>query len=842
MNPFGFMRRLSTRAHLSLGLSVLTVSVLLAAGYFGLIPDAEALTRQHRAALAESIAITVSAMLDEDRPGDLTNTLDFLRNRNPGMESMGVRNVSGELIVDIHGHGGQWSPGEHLQSTDAEVLVPVWREGQHWGSVEIRFTPLRANGWLGYLQDPSLRLSGFTVIVCFALFYFYLRRMLRELDPSRAVPQRVRTAYDTLTEGLVVIDGKGMIVLANKSTGLMLGVAEDRLVGRSPSEFGWTNTDDKSLTAEEMPWNAALANRQAQRDVHLKVTSANGTHYALRANCSPILDEQEGLQALVISFQDVTELEQRGAALQAAREHADAANEAKSQFLANMSHEIRTPMNAILGFTEVLRRGGMRNASDATKHLDIIHSSGKHLLNLINDILDLSKVEAGRLEAESAPFSPHKVVQEVVQTLLERAEKKGLTLQIQYPEPMPETVLGDSSRLRQILTNLVGNAIKFTDLGSVKLILRLEKNPGLTRYCIDVQDTGIGIPADKVDSVFEPFVQAEASTTRRFGGTGLGLTISRGFARAMGGDITISSEYGKGTIFSVWFDAGDMKAAKMVGPEAMAVVASSQVVEVSTRWSFEPKHVLVVDDGVENRQLVRVLLEDVGLRVSEAENGKVGVDCVVSGDFDLVLMDMQMPVMDGQTATRHLRELGYPLPIIALTANAMKGFEKEIESSGFSGFLTKPIDVDALMNELGKRLGGRAVEGAQALEQPKPAPPVLGHDVEAPAIYSRMAGHPKLGRIVARFVTQLPTKLDEMDVAAGLTDLAGLAALAHWLKGAGGSMGYDALYEPAKALEDACLAGDMLRVNAVLNELRGIEQRIATGFAEPMTKAESVPL
>ena len=821
MNPLGFMRRLSTKVHLSLGLAALTVSVLLAAGYLGLIPDAESLTRQHRAAVAESIAITVSAMLDEARTSELTDTLEFLRNRNPGMESIGVRTLSGELILDIHNHGGQWSDGDHGQSTDAEVLVPLWREGKHWGAVEIRFTPLRAAGWMGYLQDPTLRLSGFTVVLCFALFYLYLRRMLRELDPSRAVPQRVRTAYDTLTEGLVVIDGKGVIVLANKSTGLMLGVSEDRLVGRSPSEFGWTNTDDSHLTAEEMPWNIALSKRQAQRDVHLKVTSANGAQYALRANCSPILDEKDGLQALVISFQDVTELEQRGAALQAAREHADAANEAKSQFLANMSHEIRTPMNAILGFTEVLRRGGMRDASDATKHLDIIHSSGKHLLNLINDILDLSKVEAGRLEAEHVPFSPHRVAQEVVQTLLERAEKKSLTLQIQYPEPMPETVLGDSARMRQILTNLVGNAIKFTDQGGVRLILRLESVQGITRYCIDVQDTGIGIPADKVDSVFEPFVQAEASTTRRFGGTGLGLTISRGFARAMGGDITITSEYGKGTVFGVWFDAGDVSAAKMISPAELTVASTPHSVVAATRWKFEPKHVLVVDDGVENRQLVRVLLEEVGLRVSEAENGQVGVDCVTAGHFDLVLMDMQMPVMDGQTATRRLRELGYALPIIALTADAMKGFEKEVGASGFSGFLIKPIDVDALMNELANRLGGHPVEGTQAFEPPpQPQPSAMGNVVDAPAIHSRLAGHPKLGRIVARFVSQLPAKLDEMDAAAEATDLQTLAALAHWLKGAGGSMGYDALFEPAKSLEDACLSGDMLHINAVLSDQR----------------------
>jgi hypothetical protein len=331
---------------------------------------------------------------------------------------------------------------------------------------------------------------------------------------------------------------------------------------------------------------------------------------------------------------------------------------AKSQFLANMSHEIRTPMNAILGFTEVLRRSGLRQSGEASKHLDIIHSSGKHLLNLINDILDLSKVEAGRLEAEQIRFAPHQVAHEVVQTLMERATEKGLTLQLLFPQALPAGIDGDPARLRQILTNLIGNAIKFTQAGGVRMS-RLEHTEQTTRYCIDIVDSGIGIPHDKVETVFEPFVQAESSTTRRFGGTGLGLTISRGFARAMGGDITAHSVYGQGTTFSVWLDAGTVARRRSAGAGRVAGAANSEAPVLAVRWQFGPRHVLVVDDGTENRQLVRVLLEEVGLRVSEAENGQEAMDSIASQSFDLVLMDMQMPVMDGETATRRLREQGH---------------------------------------------------------------------------------------------------------------------------------------------------------------------------------------
>ena len=831
------MGRLSPGTHLALGLAAISMGAVLSASFLGLIPDGEAMLRQHRAALSETIAITVSGSLDEMQPDAVQETLEFLRKRNPDLLSLGVRSRAGRLLVEAGPHASLWTEGPRTVSTDAEVSVPIWQGAEEWGAVELRFEPLRAPGWRGYLEDPSLRLSAFTFALCTLLFMGYLRRMLRELDPSRAVPQRVRAAYDTLTEGLLVVDGSGTIVLANKSTSQLLGIAEQELVGRSPSDFPWASSGGGALARVAMPWEITLASKQAQRDMHLNVTSRSGTRYSLRANCSPILDDNANLQAVVISFQDVTELEQRGVALQVAREQADAANEAKSQFLANMSHEIRTPMNAILGFTEVLRRGGTRNATETAKHLDIIHSSGAHLLNLINDILDLSKVEAGRLEAERIAVAPHHVAREVLQTLAERAQQKGLALELVFEQALPEHIQGDPARLRQILTNLVGNAIKFTEKGSVKVAMRLEPTGNGTRYCIDVRDSGIGIPADKVESVFEPFVQAESTTTRRFGGTGLGLTISRGFARAMGGDIFATSDYGHGTTFTLWLDAGQVDPATLRDPQTLtlALAAPSTPVGQPVRWQFPPRHVLVVDDGVENRQLVRVLLEEVGLRVSEAENGQVAVDRVAAEAFDLVLMDMQMPVMDGPTAVRTLRAIGCGLPIIALTANAMKGFERELEQSGFSGFQTKPIDVDGLLRDLAGRLDGQVADAsaqAQPAHDPAAAPAAAAANahVAAPAtlqpLVSRLAGHAKLGRIIGRFVQQLPDKLAAMDAANARGDMLELAALAHWLKGAGGSMGFDDFFEPAKALEEAAKAGDTAGAGLVLALMHQLEQRI----------------
>ena len=298
MRPFALMRWMSSRVHLALGLAALAVGASLGASYLGLVPDGEALTRQHRATLAETVAVTVSGLIDETQPEGLKATLEFLRERNPDLKSIGVRAKAGELLIDLAEHAQQWQAMGQGVSTDAELIVPVWQAGEPWGQVELRFEPLRADGWRGLLQDPSLRLSAFMFSVCALLFWGYLSRMLRELDPSRAVPQRVRTAYDTLTEGLVVMDRAGAIVLANKSTSQMLGIDEQLLIGRSPSEFAWSSEGGASLLAEALPWQLALATRSAQRDVHLNVArELDGVRFSLRANCSPILDDQGQLQA-----------------------------------------------------------------------------------------------------------------------------------------------------------------------------------------------------------------------------------------------------------------------------------------------------------------------------------------------------------------------------------------------------------------------------------------------------------------------------------------------------------------------------------------------------------------
>ena len=576
-------------------------------------------------------------------------------------------------MVTVGDHLDQWQSDSNY-STDSQLSVPIWAGTEQWGRVELRFVPLTRAGWLAILDIDWLRLIGFMALAAFISFYLYLGRTLRHLDPNRAVPPHVRSALDTLAEGLLILDLKGNIVLANSAFAGVTGETPDKLMGRAASTLAWTDTDGAALLPDQLPWAKTLQDGVAQRNDPIRVHTHDAREFSFQVNCSPVLGPEGKHGGVLITFEDVTELEENKRELHKSKVEADSANRAKSEFLANMSHEIRTPMNAILGFTEVLRRGFAKSEADQKKHLNTIHSSGKHLLQLINDVLDLFKVEAGRLDVEQIELAPHLLLRDVVKVLSVKAEEKNISLDFDVVGEVPEKIYSDPTRLRQIVTNLVGNAIKFTDKGGVKVVLQFAATKGAKRLAIDVIDTGVGMRQDKLENIFEAFVQADSSVARHFGGTGLGLAISRRFARALGGDVVVRSEVGEGSVFTVLIDPGPLADVGFIDAE-IALSKDEDTDEARQgRWQFPPARVLVVDDGEENRELIDIVLGDVGLQVESAENGKVGLEKATSMPFDVVLMDMQMPVMDGRKATRLMREQGLQIPIIALTANAMKGF------------------------------------------------------------------------------------------------------------------------------------------------------------------------
>ena len=841
-------KHLSSRFHLALGLSSLVVSVLLMAQFAGLVPDREGALRAGRVALAETVAVSSMAMLGDEDPGRLQQVLDFVVQRNPDLRAIrllptagGVHLQAGTPEVDSLADLSADPAAQAPPSTETRLRLQLIQGDTPWGLAELQFDPLldhtHARSWLGSTE----LLVAATALCCFVLFYFYLRRMLRHLDPSRVIPGRVRTAFDTLAEGLMVLDPAGRIVLANRAFSEVVGQDGDALIGHSASDLGWSQPEQAGGAGT--PWQQVFTDGQARRNVLMHLTDAQGRARTFMVNASPVPGPGGQPAGTLISLDDVTMLEEKEVQLRLARDAAEAANRAKSDFLANMSHEIRTPMNAILGFAELLRRGWQNNPQDTRRHLDTILGSGRHLLALINDILDLSKVEAGRLEVERVPCAVHAVVHEVADIMRLRANEKGVRLLVRCPEALPANVLTDAGRVRQIITNLIGNALKFTLQGQVTVTLRMVASEGAadttSRLAIDIADTGIGIPADKLDAIFEPFVQAEASTTRQFGGTGLGLAISRRFARALGGDVTVSSTPGQGSTFHVTLDVGPLEGVDWLSPESLVAVTREQSRQDDVHWQFDAGCVLVVDDGAENRELVRLVLESAGLTVVEAHDGAMALDVVAREAPDLVLMDVNMPVMDGYTATRLLRERGCRLPVLALTANAMKGFEHQIEAAGFTGYLTKPVDIDVLLAELGQRLGGRRVAGLAPETAPRRTDSVSTEPApdDGRPIVSRLADHPRLSRVVLTFCRTLPDKLVAMQGALDDGRFDDLADLAHWLKGAGGTVGFDVFFEPAREFERLARAGRHTELERVMRQIQALACRIETPHGEAVAAA-----
>ncbi|MDX2114798.1 MAG: ATP-binding protein [Planctomycetota bacterium] len=408
-------------------------------------------------------------------------------------------------------------------------------------------------------------------------------------------------------------------------------------------------------------------------------------------------------------------------ALRTAQVQAEAASRAKSDFLANMSHEIRTPMTAILGFAAIL--GEMLDDDPAKReHIRTIRRNGEHLLAIIDDILDLSKIEAERMTLEKVPCSPVAIVEDVASLLGVRAKERGLELKVEHRWPLPASIRCDPLRLRQIIMNLVSNGIKFTERGGVTIRTLATGPEGTGELVVEVADSGIGMNAEGLSRLFRPFTQADETMSRRFGGTGLGLTISRRLARLMNGDIDVRSSPGSGSVFILRVPyAGDAMAS---GPADLHDTTSDLVRAVDRPSPAQGARVLLAEDGPDNQRLLRFHLRRAGVEVEVADNGKAAIDAVERAaaqqrPFDLVLMDMQMPELDGYEATRILRRSGFTAPVIALTAHAMGGDREKCLSAGCSAYLTKPFESAQLLDLVAfwlqqSRSPGRGRDGRSA--------------------------------------------------------------------------------------------------------------------------------
>ncbi|HEY8243805.1 MAG TPA: PAS domain S-box protein [Casimicrobiaceae bacterium] len=590
-----------------------------------------------------------------------------------------------------------------------------------------------------------------------------------------------RSLIESNIDALMTTDPSGIITDVNKQMEALTDSTRDELIG-APFKSHFTDPERAEAAIK------LVLREKKVTDYELTACARDGKKTVVSYNATTFYDRGRLLQGVFAAARDVTERKRVEAELQQAKAMAETASQTKSDFLASMSHEIRTPLNAIIGIADLLAKTSLTDEQD--KYVQIFRRAGDSLLNLINDILDLSKVEAEQLELERTGFSLKDLLDKATEMVAGRVDEKGLALVCEIAPETPTDLVGDPTRLRQVLLNLLGNAIKFTDVGEVALRVAPDADssvPNALRFTIS--DTGIGIPDDKLSAVFERFTQADSSTTRKYGGSGLGLTISKRLVELMGGRMWVESEFGKGSVFSfavpleIWAGATRRPAIPVgTGPEP----------------ALPALNILLVEDSPDNRTITVAYLRDTPYRVEIAENGAVAYAKFAAGQYDLVLMDRQMPVMDGLTATRAIREWEHahrrpPTPIIALTASALKGDQEKCLAAGCTAYLTKPIKQEVLL---------------QAIKE---------HSIVAPpsSKEERSRQDAIIVRADPRFADLMPAFLEhrKRDVIAMLDalergDFQTVESLGHGMKGAGGSYGFQDITDIGAALEEAAGRAD----------------------------------
>ena len=549
--------------------------------------------------------------------------------------------------------------------------------------------------------------------------------LLKSRTESRRLAERLKAVTDVTPVMIAYVDADQCYEFVNKRYAERFGQSPEDILGRCVAEtIGPENYAvvgphlRRALQGERVTFEFKLNGVRDAEPIFKEVTyvpdfDGRGNVTGCHVFAIDITKQQNTLEQVKLA-------EER---LEEARRVAEAANESKSEFLANMSHEIRTPMSAIMGYTDILSR--QLTDPDDIKCASVIRRNGKFLLEIINDILDISKIEAGKLELNKKRFRPDRLVADVCSLMEIRAAEKEIPLDVTFDGKIPKTIRSDDKRLKQILVNLIGNAIKFTKQGGVRIVVsfhnvgdRQSQPSGASNnrpyMQFDVIDTGIGMNAQQLETLFEPFTQGDSSVVRRFEGTGLGLSISQRLARMLGGEITVESTSQVGSKFSLVVDTGSVKSIPMIEPE----FGAPGIVKPSTD-SERPKlrgRILVVDDRRDMIFLAQHLIEDAGGTVTSAENGLVAIDKIAKAEnegrpFDLVTMDMQMPVLDGYEATRRLRKAGCETPIVAVTAHAMQGDRDKCIAAGCSGYITKPLDGPTFLRLLSDHLNAKREGG-----------------------------------------------------------------------------------------------------------------------------------
>jgi PAS domain S-box-containing protein len=661
--------------------------------------------------------------------------------------------------------------------------------------------------------------------------------VVRDISESKRATESLRMlsmAVEQSPESIVITDIDARIVYVNEASVRNTGYGRAEVLGKNPRilQSGLTprETFENMWTelSQGKPWKGVLFNQRK-----------DGSNYVEFANITPLYETDGSVTHYVAVKEDITEKQRLGAELDRHRHHleelvvsrtaqlvearqqADVANRAKSAFLANMSHEIRTPMNAIVGLTHILRQA--RPTPEETGKLDRIAVAAAHLLSIVNDILDLSKIESGKLDLEQTDFSLVSILDHTCSLISEQARAKGLAVSV-VTDGVPQWLRGDPTRVRQAFLNFASNAVKFTDRGAITLRARLLEDNGeqvLIRF--EVEDTGIGIAADDLPVLFEPFTQADVTTTRIYGGTGLGLSICRRLIELMGGTTGVESELGRGSLFwfSLWFERG-CGILHAEPDDAAHNLGNAATAEDELRQKHGGLHLLLVEDNAVNREVALELIHAAGLNADSAADGLEAVAMASSTSYDLILMDMQMPRMNGLDATRAIRALpsGVATPILAMTANALNEHRKACMDAGMNDFVAKPVDPQFFYAMLLKWLPRAAVAAPDTSVVPEVVEELIGGNAE---FFRRIARIPgldvdlglsllrgnvnKYSRLMLIFVVRCEQFAGQISAMVVRGEFVTLKPIVHSLKGTASMLGAIDVTASAEALHSA-LDGD----------------------------------
>ncbi len=702
-----------------------------------------------------------------------------------------------------------------------EMIETAMREGSH----VFEWTHRRLNGeeFLVVVHLARIVLEGQALLLGTV---HDITAMKQATEAAEREAAKLAAMILGMDEGVVFADADNVIVEINDYMCRFVGKPRAEIVGRRIEDFHHGTVLETVL--------GRINRFRETRDCAGHVLQRTLCNSEVLLRLQPIYRD-EVYDGVLLNVVDVTELVQ-------ARRQADAANAAKSDFLANMSHEIRTPMTAILGFAQMIEDSiecctvcpdfqTCPTRAENKEHIQIIRRNGEHLLALISDILDLSKIEAGKMVVEHRPSSPVQLVEEVASLMRVRALAKGVSLDVRYSFPLPKTILSDPERVRQILVNLVGNSVKFTSRGGITLTLRCitEARTGQATIAFDVKDTGIGMTPEQIGKLFQPFVQADSSTKRRFGGTGLGLSICKRVAEALGGTIEVKSRPGEGSTFTFTMKAGLPNPVQMLSDLSEAAASAPGDQQLRLAAPTLRGRVLLAEDGPDNQKLIAAILRKAGVDVDSVQDGRLAVEEAMSAwsagtPYGAILMDMQMPEMDGYEATRQLRCTGYEGPIIALTAHAMADDRTKCLAAGCDDYATKPVDSIGLLHMLARFLGCPATGPEEEIAA---ATPTRTSSVDG--IQSQFADDPDMAEIIEEFVARLPDTIAAMAESLERSCHDDLRRLAHQLKGAGGGYGYPLLTERARKLEDASRTADVEAERLALNELQAFAHSVIVG-------------